>query len=1460
MSNPQSSINNQNQYPTIIRILDKAAESNSYLVEISVQSWRDFPARKVNLDPDVLQAFEAVPEEYGKTLGKALFAPEALGSDYRQILIHLQANQQRLCLRLRVDCAELHDLAWERLYHPVGQTWEPLALANSTPFARYLLPPEFSSFWRAAHRPLKMLVIMASPTNLSDYGLDPISSAERQILRQFLNSLPNVQATYLESNTEKPPTLTQIRRYLHTDFQVMHVLCHGATTDSKTFLYLEDDEGEVKVVSAEDLVSTLQTRKNPPSLCFLAACESAKRARADGFLALGPRLVHEVGITAVIAMREKISMSTAAQFTEYFYTRLLKHGLVDLAANEAREMVRDRWDWSVPVLFTHSLNGRLLPSQPVGKSSLLFAERLPNEFVPRPEITEPAVKHLLARSSICPIVSLVGLNGFGKSTLATAICRDGRVRDAFPDGILWVTFGRGFDNPIGLIDDWIYELSGERSNYRDVQTAARRLRTLLAERQILLVIDNVRNRDEMAHFLPDNNPLCACLITTETRRLVPDRADQIDVPSMSPNQARALLEMGITDETTAIDQINLRQMLDLSGRWPVLLKLIKATLYERQNLGITINEAITEINEELIGYGITAFDPMADSVQAEQATGAIVSMSLGRLDDNEMTCYKDLLIFPADIEIPISVLEKWWAVTANLSSLATKRHYRNLYALSLVQDINPDSIRLPSVILQYLLPENRESVEALHRQFLAQCFPQGPVGHSSTFDWSGLLGAGLVAAYFWDYLTYHLVEAGYKPQLLNVVKDLHFVACKAFYRGALSLLEDFDLAIQQAPDDPILELLGQIILQIAHLLNKCLSVNDVVVALCSRLGHLPELHLLTDALAQEKQPHRLYPWYSLPDLAHPALKQTLVGHTRFVHTCVIGSEGLLVSGSEDKTLKLWDINAGMDIETLCEHEKAVLACAMSPDNRFIISASKDKTIKLWPYDQDTKSVGSPKTLFGHHGAVQSCVISSDGGNIVSASNDGSLRLWDVLSGTERIIGQHRLPVWDCAVSSDSTFVVSASKDTTLKVWDLQKGEILHTLQGHTGPVHCCAIDPTDGIVVSGGQDQRLLVWNLPDGSLSYAFEAHSDWVLDCAFSPDGKYLASASRDGTIKLWDISQGVPKTAVAVLIGHAEAVSCCAFSKDGDLLFSASFDGTLKVWQMSGIGARTTLALPTVTDVNACAVCTGGAWAATVSDDMTVQIWDMEAGSIRQTFSGHTGKVRACAISPDGMKLVSASADRTLIVWDTQEQKQILHLTGHKACILTCAISPDGRTLASGAADKMIKIWDIPTGMCQNTLTGHKGWVEDCVFSPDGRSIMSASRDKTIRIWDVQTGQCLNIMKAHMRRVYGIAISQSGQTLVTASQDTTLKVWDWTNGEVTRTLIGHTASVTDCAISPDDQLLASTSSDGTIRIWDLQTGNCLTTFPVDGRLFDCVWLPDGERLLAVGERGAYFLWYVS
>ncbi|RKL13866.1 hypothetical protein BFJ70_g15820 [Fusarium oxysporum] len=139
-------------------------------------------------------------------------------------------------------------------------------------------------------------------------------------------------------------------------------------------------------------------------------------------------------------------------------------------------------------------------------------------------------------------------------------------------------------------------------------------------------------------------------------------------------------------------------------------------------------------------------------------------------------------------------------------------------------------------------------------------------------------------------------------------------------------------------------------------------------------------------------------WISLlphVDADWNAVLQTLEGHTNRVSSVVFSSDGrLIASGSDDKTIKIWNMATGKEEQTLEGHTSGVMSVVFSKDGRLIASGSDDKTIKIW----NAATGEEEQTLEGHAGGVSSLVFSSDGNLIASGSWDRTIKIWNVATG------------------------------------------------------------------------------------------------------------------------------------------------------------------------------------------------------------------------------------------------------------------------------------------------------------------------------------------------------------------------------------------------------------------------------------------------------------------------------
>jgi small GTP-binding protein len=245
------------------------------------------------------------------------------------------------------------------------------------------------------------------------------------------------------------------------------------------------------------------------------------------------------------------------------------------------------------------------------------------------------------------------------------------------------------------------------------------------------------------------------------------------------------------------------------------------------------------------------------------------------------------------------------------------------------------------------------------------------------------------------------------------------------------------------------------------------------------------------------------------------------------------------------------------LRTLEGHQDAVKSVAFNPQGEMLASGSDDKTVKLW----EARSGKLLRTLEGHQEWVWSVAFDPKGETLASGSQDKTVKIWEAQSGKLlRALEGHQDVVSSMAFDPQSGILASGSQDKTVKLWEARSGKLLRTLKGHQGLVLCVAFDPKGETLASGSGDQVVRLWEAHNGKLLRTLKGHTSGITNVAFDLHHGTLASGSWDATVKLWEEGSG---KLLRTLEGHTKDVDIVAFSPNGHLLASKSRDQTIRLW---------------------------------------------------------------------------------------------------------------------------------------------------------------------------------------------------------------------------------------------------------------------------------------------------------
>ena len=640
------------------------------------------------------------------------------------------------------------------------------------------------------------------------------------------------------------------------------------------------------------------------------------------------------------------------------------------------------------------------------------------------------------------------------------------------------------------------------------------------------------------------------------------------------------------------------------------------------------------------------------------------------------------------------------------------------------------------------------------------------------------------------------------------------------------------------------------------------------------------------------------------DVAVPKIKKTSREGSNFPRLSIFSSDGNTFVTLSFKEIHIQDSKTNASKHILKGHEDYIGCLSYSPDSKIIASGSNDQTIRLW----DVNTGKHIRTLTGHESDITKLSFSPDGSTLISVCRDMTINFWDITSGalklpfaiqgvfTDKIEPKEKIK--GTFFSPDKNILVTAGEFRTIHLWDTTNGILKHTFSDNyqenkktenVKRVENVLFSPDEKLVLSLVADHEIRLWDLESGKRIRFYGNVRSITKKASFSPDGKTLATGDYSGVIQIWDIESGKNIKTVSnisirlILHSYREYNSYnMTFAQNGEKFVTTEHDGTIYVWDTVKKQLHTLLKkdnskfLPFNSVLTSPDGHTIASWS--IREEETIQLWNADIGEHKRTLEGYKGGNKRVVFSMDGRTLASWSSyqDTTIRLWDVATGRHKKTLKGHKNLIESVTFSPDGKTLVSGGRDGTILLWDANTGKHkktlidrgsnnksgiqsgpimvlefdsdgeilatgdlngiihlwdvsswkkERTLKGHVNTITSIIFSPDGHSLASTSKDGTARLWDVDTGKEKQTLSGYEGTTWYVFFYPNGLPLAGAVNKNPMgrstkiiHLWDLRNGEVKKTLSGHPSRITSISFSGDGNILASVSYFDIVFLWDL------------------------------------------
>ncbi|MBF0357770.1 MAG: serine/threonine protein kinase [Magnetococcales bacterium] len=562
-------------------------------------------------------------------------------------------------------------------------------------------------------------------------------------------------------------------------------------------------------------------------------------------------------------------------------------------------------------------------------------------------------------------------------------------------------------------------------------------------------------------------------------------------------------------------------------------------------------------------------------------------------------------------------------------------------------------------------------------------------------------------------------------------------------------------------------------------------------------------------------------------LVNRELLHTLEGHEARVHDVAISANGLVaISGSEDQSSRLWDVETGKCLRVLKGHIKAVEAVAVSSDGSLALSGGSDNVLKLW----DVKSGRELVTFQGHTGPINDLAFSPDQTQVISVSgsqfsSDNTVRLWDVESRScIKTMTGHEKPIWAVHFCADGKRALSAGEDAVVRLWDLETGECIRKFIGHTASVNDLGMteDGRYAVSVSGAafsKDNSVRLWNVENGRSLFTFQNAAGPILGVGFSSSGRYVIYGGKDRILRWAQLNANSYHWQAPLSLSQITA-SEKAFKA------SAAYEKHLEEAREFLAKRNAISALHAVYKARSQEGFSRGDAAMAVLDNISMFLPREQflGGWESTSWQEHSATISSTAFHPDDHWLIAGDHSGELTIWGVDDEKLVRRIQAHGGPVEAISVSHDGSRVLSGGGDNLIHLWEVETGNKVGSFEGHTMKVRDVALFRSGHYLLSASADESLRFWNAATGQCEKVYKGHQGQVIALSISPDESHFLSAGEDGVLKLWNIAKPKAIRTFKGHSSQVFSVCYSLDGEYALSASADSTLIFWSVKTGRVL------------------------------------
>lgn len=579
----------------------------------------------------------------------------------------------------------------------------------------------------------------------------------------------------------------------------------------------------------------------------------------------------------------------------------------------------------------------------------------------------------------------------------------------------------------------------------------------------------------------------------------------------------------------------------------------------------------------------------------------------------------------------------------------------------------------------------------------------------------------------------------------------------------------------------------------------------------------------------------------------------LSGHSGAVWSITSTSDNShIFSGSEDKTIIVWDGVTNSQIGKLEGHTGTVNVLEITPDMSLLISGCWNGLLMIWDWQSRNKS----GVLSGHTAGIYCSKILEDSDTLFTGSGDYTAKMWSIKNRILiRSFNCEGNSVFGLTLVKFQTVLICGGWGGLLRVWENIESDVkTKDINPDGGVIQSLTSTPNSLYVIVGTRNNIIIVFDYPLFTQKVRHLSHSNWVRNLTSTADSRFFFSCSADKTTKLFNLHTGLEYFSFDKEDGYLFGLH---LSVDGTILYTGASDKIL--WKRSlGIKDNVNILKGHSKCIMSLSLSSDSRFIISGSEDNTIKIWSLESMRSLETICGHTSTIWGINLTRNMKYIISASGDKTVRVWDFSNKSEVKTFKIHTASVFTVTSSEDSQLAASGGQDKNIVLYDLGSLEYIHTFIGHMDTVFSVKFTESGDYLCSGSADRTIIIWSPSKKVLVNKIETKSGMVESIAITKDSKYLIIGDRGNYVHLWDFENRSKIKTFTMHTKWVKDVCLSYDDNLIASASNDMMIYTYNLKGKDIENSFAGHTDTIRCLeFTNDSNYLVSGGEDKCIRVW---